>query len=112
MLEDLLLSLGRAETIESALRAELERLQREGYLDEVPEGVWDELRGRLEGRAERARQRVKPLVEALGASLRAALDLPSRSDIVALTEALERAEATRAAAGAGERAPATADPEA
>ncbi len=91
MLEDVLVSvLGRQEQLKTLVRGELERLVGKGYLEGNPEDLATEVLGKLEERAETARERTLPLLKGLGDSLRRALDIPSRAEILALTEALSR----------------------
>jgi hypothetical protein len=89
-------ALGRTGSIRTVVQQELERLRERGYITEDPGELTGELLGKLEGQAEQARQTVGPLILGLGSSLRDALDLPSRAEVLALTRALERAEAARA----------------
>jgi hypothetical protein len=93
MIEDLLFSaLGQNERMKEFVTNEISRLMAKGYVgDDSQELVADVLK-RLEDQAEKARTNVGPLLKGLGSTLRDALDVPSRSEILALTEALKRAE--------------------
>ena len=91
-LEDLMMSFGRADGIKALVLQELERLKAKGYISEDPEALAAEVLKQLEGRAEQARSTVSPLLQGLGSTLREAMDSPSRSEILALKEALERHE--------------------
>ncbi len=104
MLEKLVFAaLGRS-TVEQVVREELERLEQGGFVDRQQlEQLSGECLKALEGRVDRARGAVGPVLGDLAARVREALDIPSRAEVVALTEALRRAEraddAPQAAAG-------------
>ncbi len=97
MLEKLVqAALARPAVLTRAVEDELARLETGGYLKrEELEKLTAECVGALQQQLERAKSTTLPLVAGLGATLREALDIPSRAEIVALTEALRRAEAAR-----------------
>lgn len=88
-------AMGRTGSIRSVVQKELQRLRERGYITEDPAELTGELMAKLEGQAEQARETVVPLLSGLVGSVREALDLPSRTEVLALTKALERAEAAR-----------------
>ncbi len=92
-------ALTRPSMAHRALREEIERLRAGGYLSETElEELARDAASRLSERLTEARTAVAPLVVGLGDSVRAALDVPSRSEILALTEELRRARGERGAA--------------
>lgn len=98
MLEKLVFAALGKDTLEQVVRRELERLEQGGFVDkEQLERLSEECLKALEGRVERARTAVGPLLGDLAARVREALDLPSRAEVLALTEALKRAERDAAA---------------
>lgn len=93
MIEDLLFSaLGQNERMKEFVTGEISRLKAKGYVGEDSKELLAEVLGRLEDQASKARSSVGPLLQGLGSTLREALDVPSRAEILALTEALNRAE--------------------
>jgi len=98
VLENLVSALmARSNLARDAVRNELGRLQREGYLDEAEaKRLLEEGLEALGERLEAARAQVEPALGELGGEvgrrLRDALDLPSRAEVVALTEALRAAQ--------------------
>jgi hypothetical protein len=91
-------ALGRNDVLAQAVKDELERLGKGGYLKPAEvERLSGECVKALEGQVARARGVVGPLVSGLAGQVREALDLPSRAEIRALTEALARAEAAKVA---------------
>jgi hypothetical protein len=101
MLDKLVLAAFSKTTVERLVRQELERLEAGGFVqrDEL-ERLTAECLDALGGKVERARQLVTPVLGGLAAQVREALDLPSRAEVRALTDALARAEkAAGAAAG-------------
>ncbi len=95
MLEKLIAAaLTRPALAHRVLRDELDRLREGGYLSEQElDGLRRETLEKLSERLEQARVAVSPLVSGLGESLREALDIPSRSEVRALTEELRRRRA-------------------
>lgn len=101
MLEKLVLAACRPSVLRTLVRDELKRLEEGGYVDaaDIERAASDGLSA-LEGRVEQARSALGPAVTGLGRSMREALDIPSRTEVLALTEELRRARAAeRAAAG-------------
>lgn len=91
MLEDVFLTvLNRQGQLKSLVQGEIERLKEKGYLTEDPEALAAEFLERIEEHASKARETTVPLLKGLGDTLRQALDIPSRTEILALTQALER----------------------
>ena len=93
MLERILIgALARSETLRSLVEGELERLSEQGFLS--PEDA-AELKGehtkRLQELASGASGHATQALQGLGAGLRAALDIPSRAEVQALTEELRLA---------------------
>lgn len=105
MLEKLVFAALGKSTVEQVVRQELERLEQGGFVDKAQlEQLSEECLKALEGRVERARGVVGPVLGDLAARMREALDIPSRAEVLALTEALRRAERPAAdppAPGAG-----------
>ncbi|MCA8925890.1 MAG: hypothetical protein KDD82_29050 [Planctomycetes bacterium] len=100
MLDQILIgALGRSETLRSLVEGELQRLSEEGFLSaaDVAE-LRDAHAQRLRELAAGAGGQASQALRGLGSSLRAALDLPSRAEVLALTEELRLARA-RAAEG-------------
>ena len=94
MLDKLLAAgLGRPDFIKNLLADELSRLQQGGYGDasELKQLVEERL-ATLEGQAEQVRGLMLPLLSGVGRSVRESLDLPSRAEILALTQALQEAQ--------------------
>ena len=89
MLDKWLTALLKPDLAPNLLKEELDRLQAGGYLSaEDVDRLYRECSASLTEGAERTRRAILPLLEAAGSTVRGALDLPSRSEIVALTEAL------------------------
>lgn len=102
MLEKLVLAALGNDTVERLVRQELERLEKGGFLQRAElERLSAECLGALASRAEQARSTIAPVVGNLAVHMRQALDLPSRAEVLALTEALARAERPAPAAGDG-----------
>ena len=97
MIEKLLAAaLTRPSLARRALRDEVDRLRRGGYLPEDDlEALAGDAAQQLGERIEEARATVGPLLTGAAASLREALDLPSRAEVLALTEELRRAREAR-----------------
>lgn len=103
MLEKLVFAALGKGTLEQVVRQELERLEQGGFVGrEELERLSRECVEALQGRVERARGVVGPVLGDLGARVREALDLPSRAEVLALTEALKHAPAGDAAPAAPE----------
>lgn len=97
MLEKLVLAALGKDAIERLVRQELERLEQGGFLKRAElERLSAECLGALASRAAEAKGTiapiVSPLVGAVASQVREAMDLPSRAEVLALTEALSRAE--------------------
>ncbi len=92
MLDKLVLAaLGRTTALRSIVKEELARLQEGGYLSgEEFEQLSTQCLSTLETQIGKAQKVASPLVSGLGKSVRHAFDLPSASEIRALTEALQR----------------------
>lgn len=98
MLDKLVFSALGKSGVERFVREELERLQQGGFLGkEDLERLSAECLGALEGRFSRVQQSFGPVLGGLAAQVREALDIPSRAEVIALTEALARAERDRTA---------------
>lgn len=96
-------ALTRPSLARKALRDEVDRLREGGYLpQEELDALASEAAEQLGRRLEDARATVGPLLVGAAASLREALDIPSRAEVLALTEELRRAR------GAGSDEPAEA----
>ena len=93
MLERILIgALARSETLRSLVEGELQRLSEEGFLSAADvEELKVEHGKRLQELASSAGGHATQAISGLGAGLRAALDLPSRAEIQALTEELRLA---------------------
>lgn len=104
MLDKLVLAAFGRTSLERVVRQELERLEQGGFLPrEELERLSAECTAALAGQVERARglvgPAVGPVLGELAARVREALDVPSRAEVVALTEALRRAERPAPTAG-------------
>lgn len=98
MLDKLVFSALGKSGVERFVREELERLQQGGFLrKEDLDRLSTECLGALEGRFDRVQKTVGPVLGGLAAQVREALDIPSRAEVIALTEALARAERDRTA---------------
>lgn len=93
--------------VRSFVHDELERLTKGGYLPAATdvERLTEEALSGLAERSQGARETLSPLLRGAAGALREALDIPSRTEVLALTEALRRAQAQQEA-GAGGDAPA------
>lgn len=93
MLERILIgALARSETLRSLVEGELERLSEQGFLSlEDAAELKGEHAKRLQELASGASGHASLALQGLGAGLRAALDIPSRAEIQALTEELRLA---------------------
>ncbi|MCO5164935.1 MAG: hypothetical protein M9894_01010 [Planctomycetes bacterium] len=114
MLDKLVLAAFGRTSLERVVRQELERLEKGGFLPrEELERLSAECTAALAGQVERARGLVEPalgpVLGDLAARVREALDVPSRAEVVALTEALRRAERPGAPDADGGRAAAPDD---
>lgn len=99
MLDKLVQAALRPSMISRVVTDELERLEKGGFLAAGDvEKLSAEARKVLEERVEHTRTSVAPLLANLASGLREALDLPSRAEVLALTEALRRAQADADAA--------------
>lgn len=93
MIEKLIASLMARPSLSSVARDEFERLKAGGYLDQAElERLAKDLQSKLGGQAEAAKGTLQPLVQGIGQSLREALDIPSRREILELTQALRAAK--------------------
>jgi hypothetical protein len=87
----------RPSAITQVVTDELRRLEKGGFLSAADvEKLAAEAKAVLGEKVEHTRATVLPLLGGVASSLREALDLPSRAEVLALTEALRRAEASRA----------------
>lgn len=82
----------RPSMISRVVTDELERLEKGGFLTAADvEKLSAEARKVLEERVEHTKTSVAPVLAHLASGLREALDLPSRAEVLALTEALNAA---------------------
>ena len=106
VIEKLIASLMARQSFSRVAREEFDRLQAGGYLNHSElEKLAKDLQTKLGDQAESARGALQPLVQPLvagiGQSLREALDIPSRSEILELTRALRAARGGASAAQGG-----------
>lgn len=102
MLDKLVFGMLGKNGVERFVRQELERLQQGGFLEkEELERLSAECLSALEGRLDKASKVIGPALGGLAAQVREALDIPSRAEVIALTEALARAERARTEGKAG-----------
>ncbi|MGE0708453.1 MAG: hypothetical protein AB7N76_19265 [Planctomycetota bacterium] len=101
MLEKLIATVLTGPAFGRLAKEELERLQAGGYLPpEEVAGLLERAQERLGTSADRARALALPLLREMGATLREALDIPSRAEIRELTEALRARQEGPSGAGA------------
>lgn len=94
MLDKLLAAgLGQPDFIKNLLADELSRLEKGGYGDtsDLAKMVEERLAA-LGGQADQVRGVMAPLLSGVGRSVLEAMDLPSRTEILALTQALQEAK--------------------